>query len=141
MIEIDSSIIDADILDERIKMTAKMKDIAPEFYSAAEMENEGNFNFMHQAMLSIYRNLQMMKATQIIEEKPIRSNRPVIGKWIVFCKRVFRKLTRWLFQPYYQQQTCYNEAATRTIADMIKVQENLIQAVEANIKGRDTDVD
>ena len=67
-------------------------------------------------------------------EKPLRSNHRVIGGLIVFCKKVVRKLTRWLFQPYYQQQTDFNSAVTKTVSDMIKVQEMLITLSERDSK-------
>lgn len=141
MIEIDSGIIDPEVLYQRVKTTAKAKNISQEFYNTTETGNEANIYTLRRAMLRICQNMQMMKATQVIEEKPVFSNRPVIGKAIVFCKRVYRKLTRWLFQTYYLQQTTYNEATTRTIEDLIRVQEDLIFILESYIERSKTDAD
>ena len=139
MIEIDSKIIDADVLYERIKTTAKMKQISQEFYGekVEETFNEIDLDKVRKEMVEVYQNLQMMNATWVIGERPLKSTRPVIGGLIVFCKRVYRKLTRWLFQTYYQQQTEFNGAATRTISDMIRVQELLIQLYENEKKKED----
>lgn len=133
MIEIDSKIIDGEALFERVKLSAKMKNIPEEFYIKDEQDSQVEAvtaNRIREEMLIVYQNLQMMNATWIIGEKPIVSNRPVIGPVIVFCKKAFRKLTRWLFRTYYEQQTDFNGAATRTISDMIRVQELLIKAYE-----------
>ncbi len=139
MFEIDSKIIDADLLLDRVKITAKMRDIDTEFYSASGIDNKVSMNMIRQSLMRTYQYIQMMNATRIIGEKPIVSNRPVIGWVIVFCKRVFRKLTRWLFQSYYQQQNSYNEAAVKTLTEMIKIQESLILAFEAYTQRREND--
>lgn len=143
MIEIDSDIIDADLLFERVKLTAASKNIPDEFYNSTAVSRvpvEG-FLQIHREMLNVYQNLQMMNATWIIMEGELHSSCPVIGKLIVLGKRIFRKLTRWLFQSYYQQQTDFNGAVTRTISDMIRVQELLIQSCEAAKEGGKTDAD
>lgn len=143
MIEIDSSIISAEVLYDRVKTSAKMKSIPKEFYgdTAYDKAEAVGVNRMKEEMLSVYQNLQMMNASWVIGEKPIMSNRPVIGKAIVFCKKVFRKLTRWLFRTYYDQQTVFNGAVTRTISDMIKVQEMLIQLYEQNERKEEQNAD
>ena len=135
MIEIDSSIINADILYERVKTSAKMKDIPREFYGDVHNSTTDdiiNAKRILEEMNALYHNLQMMNATCIIGEKPLVSNRPIIGKIIVLCKKVFRKMTRWLFRTYYEQQTNFNEATTKTVSEMIRLQEMLVRLCEEN---------
>lgn len=143
MIEIDSGIIDAGLLFERVKLMAASKEISEEFYinTAVSSASFAGFDQIHREMLSVYQNLQMMNATWIITEKELHSSKPVIGRFIVLGKRIFRKLTRWLFRSYYEQQTDFNGAATRTISDMIRVQELLIQSCKAAEEGGKADAD
>lgn len=135
MFEIDSKIVDADSLLQRVANIAKSRQIAEEFY-VSEKNDAGACNYyeVRDMMQKIYENLQVMNVTWPICEKPLRSNHRVIGGVIVFCKKIVRKLTRWLFQPYYQQQTEFNSAVTKTVSDMIKVQEMLITLGEQDSK-------
>lgn len=136
MIEIDSRIISPEALLQRVKNSAQMKNIDKEFFSGqmpatgATVPGTVDISRIRAEMDIAYHNLNAMNETWEIHETPITSHRPVIGKLIVFGKKVFRKLTRWLFKSYYEQQTWFNGAATRTISDMIRVQELLIQGVE-----------
>ncbi len=140
MIEIDSRIVDADILLERVKASAKMKNISKEFYGDESASvTEVSLSKMHETMVSMYQNLQMMNATWVYEEKTLASVHPVVGRFIVFFKRLFRRGTRWLIRPMYLQQAEFNGAATRTISDMIKLQEMLMKAYEE--KKGDSDED
>ena len=50
-----------------------------------------------------------------------------------------RKLLRWLFIPFYQQQSEFNGAVTKTLSDMIKIQEILIREYEERLMKGDTD--
>lgn len=131
MFEINSKIVDADSLFQRVADTAKNRQIAEEFYVRAK-KNSGTHDYyeVRDMMQKVYENLQVMNVTWPICEKPLRSNHRVIGGVIVFCKKIVRKLTRWLYQPYYQQQTEFNSAVTKTVSDMIKIQEMLITLCE-----------
>lgn len=139
-IEIDSSIVASEQLLERIKNSAMEKNIPAQYYSESAKnggESEGfSIEQIKSDMAMAYQNLQMMNVTWEIHEMPIISNRPVLGKVIMFLKKAFRKCTRWLFQTYYEQQTRYNGAATRTISDMIRVQQNMIILLEQMEKER-----
>lgn len=144
MIEIDSSIINADILYERVKTSAKMKDIPREFYGDVHnsaTDDTVSVKRIREEMIGLYQNLQMMNATCIIGEKTLASNRPIIGKIIVLCKKVFRKLTRWLFRTYYEQQTNFNEATTKTVSEMIRLQEMLIRLYEESERKEENHAD
>lgn len=135
MLEINSRIVDADSLLQRVVNTAKSRQIADEFYDGGlNSSHISAYREIRDMMQNVYDNLQVMNITWLISEKPLRSNHRVVGGIIVFCKRIVRKLTRWLFQPYYQQQTDFNSAVTKTVSDMIKVQEMLITLSELDRK-------
>ncbi len=135
MFEINPRIADADSLFQKVVNTAKSRQIADEFYDG-ELKNSyiSNYCEIRDIMQNVYDNLQVMNTTWPICEKPLRSNHRVIGGAIVFCKKIVRKLTRWLYQPYFQQQTDFNSAVTKTVSDMIKVQEMLITFSERDSK-------
>ncbi len=135
MFEINPRIADSDSLFQKVVNTAKSRQIADEFYDG-ELKNSyiSNYCEIRDIMQNVYDNLQVMNTTWPICEKPLRSNHRVIGGAIVFCKKIVRKLTRWLYQPYFQQQTDFNSAVTKTVSDMIKVQEMLITFSERDSK-------
>ena len=137
MIEIDSSIINPTALLDRVKASVRMKNIPGDFFSEGSAEGVASgacfAEKIRGEMQLVYYNLQTMNETWEIRELPIVSDRPVIGKLIVFGKKVFRKLTRWLFRSYYDQQIWFNGAVTRTVSDLIRVQEMLLNDVEQGI--------
>ena len=135
MIEIDPGIMNAEDLYEKIKISAMQKHIPEEFYGETYEGSDGTLSIdsIHAEMVKVYQNLQMMNATWVISEVPITTQKKYIGKLVIFLKKIFRKLTRWLFRSYYEQQTSFNGAATRPVSDMIRVQEMMIKYCE-NIK-------
>lgn len=135
MIEINSKIIDAGTLLQRVENTAKSRQIAEEFYVWEDNDpNQCSYYAVRDMMQHVYENLQVMNTTWPLCERPLKSNHRVIGGLIVFCKKIVRKLTRWLFQPLYIQQTEFNSAVTKTVSDMLKVQEMLITLGEKGSK-------
>ena len=132
MIQMDSAITDVNALDEKIKHRMRNMNIADElFFDSEEIDSEEiNVRNLHEKMNKVYQTLQELNASWEIKEPILASNRPIIGKAIVFCKKVYRKLTRWLLKPIYDQQTIFNSASVRTISDMIKVQEMMISILE-----------
>lgn len=82
-------------------------------------------------MNNIRRDYQKMCVSWEICEQPIVSHRPFIGKFIVFCKRVVRKLTRWLVLPYVVQIMNFHSATICVIEEMMKLQEQLVMMEEA----------
>lgn len=123
MIEIDPGIMDPDELMRRVKASALRKKI-PEKFWGVEMENHDDYS--EQILADITANLQKLRGIYAIVEKPIVSNRPIIGGLIVFVKKVYRKLTRWIFASYYQQQTQINETVMQTLSGMIELQEFIV---------------
>lgn len=57
----------------------------------------------------------------------ILSHRRVIGRLVVFAKRVIRKLSRWYIDPPWQQQTTFNNAVAPSIGCMTEINYEIIQ--------------
>ena len=123
MIEIDPGIIDSEELLRRVKTSVIRKKIPEKFFG---FEAEERLDYSDQILADIAANLQKLKESYAIVERPIASNRPVIGGLIVLIKKVYRKKTRWIFASYYQQQTQINETIMQTLSGMIELQELMI---------------
>ena len=113
-IEINPKIIEPRELENRCRQSLHSKNINAQNH---------DLNILNQ--LKIDFQLMQMKAN--IHETPITSHRPIIGKFIVFAKKTFRKLTRWLFSAYYNQQNEFNSTALKVISDLIRVQEQILE--------------
>lgn len=123
MIEIDPGIIDSDELMRRVKASTMTKQIPKKFFG---LEAGENCDYSEQILANIAGCLERLKTSYAIVEKPIVSNRPVIGGLIVFLKKVYRKVTRWIFASYYQQQTQINETIMQTLSGMLELQEFMV---------------
>lgn len=132
MIEIDPGIIDSQELMKRVKISVIKKKI-PEKFLGAETEN--SYDYSEQIMSNIADNMRKLRESYAIVEKPIVSNRPVIGRFIVLIKKVYRKMTRWIFASYYQQQTQINETVMQTLSGMIELQELMIAEGRKEYRG------
>lgn len=133
MIEIDPGIMDSEELMRRVKTSVIRKKIPEKFFG---FETEGGLDYSEQILADIAVNLQKLKESYAIVERPIASNRPVIGGLIVLIKKVYRKMTRWIFASYYQQQTQINETIMQTLSGMIELQEYMITTYQKESRGR-----
>lgn len=135
MFEIDQSIISIEELNSVIKRKVESKGIPQELYGETTNNIEGitlknNVITLREQLDAVLQHLNEMNAKYEIHEVPITSHRPYIGRVIVFLKRVMRKITRWLFQTYYWQETEFNKATVMTLNELIKVQYSLISLLE-----------
>lgn len=134
MFEIDNSIISSEELTEKIRHKVFEKNI-PQENSVSSigkfMAADGNnFYAIHKELNSLRENIMSLNNSWMLVELPLRSNRRIIGKGIVFVKKVIRKCLRWMFRPYYDQITNFNGAVTRAISDSMKIQEMLLNTIE-----------
>ena len=137
MLEVDTTIIDANELTMRVNASMREKNIPRSFYGenmVITISENSNLYEMKLLLNTLYQNYQTMESMWVISEQPIVSSRKYIGKIIVFCKRAFRKLTRWLLQPYMVQQSNFNGAVLRSLGDLIKIQDAMIADYEENKK-------
>lgn len=133
-LEIDPSIIDPNSLNEKIQARAATVK-ADGFFDSdpvgeKQIINSIGVKELHAQMLKVYDNLHKMDVFWELKPLEITSHRPIIGKLVVFAKKAFRKMTRWLFQPYWDRITAFHSAATLTIFEMIRLQEMLISVEE-----------
>lgn len=61
--------------------------------------------------------------------RPLFSDVKVIGKGIIFVKKVIRKLLKWYIEPICFQQTVFNNAVTHSIEQISKLQAELVASV------------
>lgn len=132
MIEIDPGIINPEELMRRVKTSALKKKIPESFFGS---EPENGYDYTEMVLKDIAANLQKLKQSYAIVERPIVSNRPVIGKLIVILKKCYRRMTRWIFSSYYQQQTQINETIMQTLEGMIELQELMLTICQKEGKG------
>lgn len=57
--------------------------------------------------------------------RELKSNRKIIGKWIIFFKRIVRKCLKWYIEPICFQQTEFNTAATSAISNNMYAEREL----------------
>lgn len=124
MFEIDASIIDAGQLEQRIRASVLQKKIPDKFFNVSD--KSVNRNDMNELLAMISHEIDNLRERYTLVEKPIISTRPVIGKLIMFCKKAFRKMTRWLFKTYYDQQSQINGDIVRTLSEIAQLQELMI---------------
>lgn len=85
-----------------------------------------------QAFNQIEKNLKTMNATRSNHAyRILASNRKVIGKLIVFCKKVVRKLLQWYIEPFCFQQTDFNNASNSAIRQLTALQKASIHQTDA----------
>ncbi len=137
MIEIDPGIISAGELLNKIELSAAEKQIPKKFYNGELGRNmdKARRKYMDKLLVSIKERLADLNKSYSIVEQPIRSDRPVVGKLIVAAKKVYRKLTRWIFASYYNQQTAINAKMTSTLNEISELQELIMVTYNAEKKG------
>ena len=116
MLEINPQITDSNELERIIEKKLIEKNIPSEL----------KFKNLSVLLSTLKQNFAEMNSKWNIHEIEIKSQRPIIGKIIVFSKKVFRKLTRWLFSTYYRQQSEFNAATLKTIINLINIQEKIV---------------
>lgn len=132
MFYIDESIISSSELMNRLELSVSDKGIGLSSYSP----NEGNAesDCIQQSLEKIGILVDRLESLYTIYEVPIRSHRKYLGKYIVFSKKVFRKLTRWFVHPYINQQNSINQLVVKLIREIIEVEKILISTIEQEKK-------
>lgn len=74
--------------------------------------------------------LAELTAREYVQEPIAVSPRPVLGRWIVFARKViFHVVLKWFTRPVMEQQNAYNQTASRLIQDLTQNQEALARQV------------
>ena len=72
------------------------------------------------------RQLAIIRSYAVIGEWKITSHRKKIGWLIVLCKKMIRKLLRWLLKPYFEQVNTFNNNVVMALDNIVKLQEKII---------------
>lgn len=131
-IEIDSRIIDADILKRKLIDSAQANKIPMHYISEGDdfQLSAVSIPQIRDISLQMDRRLMELNNDWQIHELPITSHRPVIGKFLVFAKKTFRKLTRWLFSAYYEQESKFNYEVVQCLSEVHTMQKMIIKYLE-----------
>jgi methyltransferase, FkbM family len=87
----------------------------------------------------VYKNIELLEENRVVlAHRPIFSKRRFIGKYIVFSKKVVRKLLKWYINPITDQQTRFNNAVTPVLGRLTEVLNNTILRLNEKITEYDT---
>lgn len=132
MFYIDESIINSSELMNRLEWSVSEKEIDSSFFSQKECNGcriDINHSLEKLKLLS-----DRLESLYTVHEVPITSHRKHLGKYIVFSKKVFRKLTRWFVHPYINQQNSINQLVVKLIREIVEVEKILISTIEQEKK-------
>lgn len=136
MIEIDPGIIDSAELMNRVMKSVIEKNIDPNLYpnlygdTLSEKPVDPRTLYIDNAINDLQNTMNWLHQNYAIVERPIVCHIPVIGKLVVVIKKIYRRLTRWIFASYYQQQTDMNGAIVETMSQMLELQKMIRQECE-----------
>jgi O-antigen chain-terminating methyltransferase len=63
-------------------------------------------------------------------ERPITSHRKVAGKFIVFTKKIIRKMLRWYVSQTFELQSAFNGSVTRSINEITNTLQTIVAKME-----------
>lgn len=104
------------------EIRTKLNNASSEVYNKDELEQNIRLNNMR---------------WNIILDKPITSHRKYIGKYIVFCKRILRKILKWHMESLFGQQIEFNSSVTRSLNEInnfVKSTEERLSNYEKQVK-------
>ena len=91
-----------------------------------------NNNNLNSYIEEISQNIMAMESTrENIAHRNIYSHRKFIGKFIVFGKKVTRKLLKWYIDPVCYQQTRFNNAVVPSIGRLTEIQAEILRLLSA----------
>lgn len=132
----DPRIIPSTELNDRIGRKVKRAQIVDQFSDSKEYGGYGDSIpvAIKNQMEKIRQRMVKLDSYWEIHETPITSHRRYIGKAIVFAKKAFRKLTRWMVMPYLVQLNRFHYDTVRMLDEMIELQEMMIEVEEKKRK-------
>ncbi|WP_079913848.1 methyltransferase domain-containing protein [Paenibacillus sp. 32352] len=83
---------------------------------------------------------QNNRGWNVSPEYVLTSHRPVLGKLIVFGKKIIRKLLRWYINPAFEKQSNFNGSVTRSFNNINPILSDLIKDIEF-LKGKNSKID
>lgn len=135
MLEIDSSVIDPCLLLERVRKNVLLLEEQPNFPLpgspyATFQTGEVDLVRMEQDLHSMLENIQTLNSIWYHRDAPISTRFKLLRPIAVIVKRAIRKSIYWFTQPYVERQNAFNGAVTRAVSDSLRVQEQLLNALQ-----------
>lgn len=129
--EIDPKIIDSNKLQQMMSESVRSSGIPQRFWGGDSEEMFSNISTrqIKEASLKSQRYLTELNNIWQIHEVEITSHRKIIGPVIVFAKKAFRKLTRWLFSAYNDQETKYNYEVLQCMTELHNTQNMILNYI------------
>lgn len=124
IIRLKSSVIDSTTLDRKIKRKVAEINITDSFSNGYPDQDGKTVNTL---LLELDRSIATLKSIYVIKNTNITSHRKYIGSFIVFCKKVIRRLLKWLFFSYIDQQNQMNAKTIETIELIEELQKKIIE--------------
>ncbi len=120
-----------DTLEEKIIREKLMALVREENISVQEEKTEQPKLPQGKLPSDLYYNLEVLEKNRINPaHRPITSHRPFLGPFIVFGKKVARKLLKWYLNPVCEQQTAFNNAVTPSIGRLTEYLGKTVLSVE-----------
>lgn len=92
----------------------------------------------------VYDNINILNnKREIAAHRPLYSHRKIIGKFVIFSKKVARRCLKWYINPITEQQTEFNNAITPIIGKLTEItgnNVNNINDINADINDINTDI-
>jgi len=129
MIEVDNKIIDPIILMERVRKNVLHKKKL-DYEINASIDRNLDLCDLSRDIDLLHINIQKLNENWRIDDITIKSHRKYTGKIIILGKRFIRKMLYWFIRPYWDQHVNFNEATTKAISDMTRIQSKLIDSIE-----------
>jgi hypothetical protein len=80
---------------------------------------------------TVQAHLLDLKETELLREAAAVSARPLLGPVLVWCRRaVYHLFGKWQIRPILQQQSRFNQAATRLLEESLETQQRLAEELE-----------
>jgi hypothetical protein len=89
----------------------------------------------------LVQRLRELQARTHIQEQPFASDKPYVGRFIVFLREKWNSVAaKWYVRPLLRQQNLYNQAVTQTIQEFIEMQTERLDELEQRVMGGEDDV-
>ena len=132
MLDINSQIIDPEILLEKVRRNVLNKNIqnqeqgTVENFKCAITVNGNIGNLVDEYRKNLYR-VSMFKEITDPEIISFRSNFKTLR---ILVKKLMKKLTFWIIKPYWEQQNMYNDAVLESLKKLEQINSALLKEVQ-----------
>ncbi len=130
IVEINNTIIESQRLMGILEQKLVEKKVDKKWYGEL-IETDNVVKTKRELLNESYVYLLKMREYQMIQEVPVVSYRPKIGRFITLYKRIFRKMTSWIFAYYIEQQIQFNQETVEAIDSIIELNKKLLEEINS----------